>query len=73
MGAKIIMVVTPAAGHQDIAQRLSPYLEEGQIIVLNPGRTGGALEVRQVSEKQDVRDGFSLRRHRRFFLPAAFA
>ncbi|MEN3183384.1 MAG: NAD/NADP octopine/nopaline dehydrogenase family protein [Atribacterota bacterium] len=47
-GAQIIMVVTPATGHRDIAQRLSPYLEDGQIIVLNPGRTGGALEVRQV-------------------------
>lgn len=47
-GAQIIMVVTPATGHRDIAQRLSPYLEDGQIVVLNPGRTGGALEVRQV-------------------------
>ncbi len=24
---------------------MAPYLEDGQIIVLNPGRTGGALEV----------------------------
>lgn len=46
-GAQVIMVVTPATGHREIAERLSPYLEDGQIIVLNPGRTGGALEVRQ--------------------------
>jgi len=47
-GACVLMVVTPATGHREIAERLSPYLEDGQIIVLNPGRTGGALEVRQV-------------------------
>lgn len=47
-GAQVIMVVTPATGHRDIAERLSPHLEDDQTIVLNPGRTGGALEVRQV-------------------------
>lgn len=47
-GVQVIMVVLPATGHRDIAERLSPYLEDGQMIVLNPGRTGGALEVRQV-------------------------
>ncbi|MBC7217716.1 MAG: NAD/NADP octopine/nopaline dehydrogenase family protein [Candidatus Caldatribacterium sp.] len=47
-GAHIIMVVAPATAHRDLAERLSPYLEDEQIIVLNPGRTGGALEVRQV-------------------------
>ncbi|MEN3202947.1 MAG: NAD/NADP octopine/nopaline dehydrogenase family protein [Atribacterota bacterium] len=51
-GAQVIMVVTPATGHRDIAERLSPYLEDGQIIVLNPGRTGGALEVRQTLKER---------------------
>lgn len=41
----IIMITVPAMGHYDIARELAPYLEENQIIVLNPGRTGGALEV----------------------------
>ncbi|MDD4569352.1 MAG: NAD/NADP octopine/nopaline dehydrogenase family protein [Tepidanaerobacteraceae bacterium] len=41
----IIMVTTPATGHFSLAQLMAPYLEDGQIIVLNPGRTGGALEV----------------------------
>lgn len=41
----IIMVTTPALGHYDIAKEMAPYLQDGQIVVLNPGRTGGALEV----------------------------
>ena len=40
----IIMVTVPASGHRDIAVSCIPYLRDGQIIVLNPGRTGGALE-----------------------------
>ncbi|HHY42095.1 MAG TPA: NADP transhydrogenase subunit alpha [Thermoanaerobacterales bacterium] len=41
----IIMVTTPATGHYELARLMAPHLEDGQIIVLNPGRTGGALEV----------------------------
>lgn len=41
----IIMVTVPAVGHYDIAKEMAPYLKDGQIVILNPGRTGGALEV----------------------------
>lgn len=47
-GVHLIMVVLPASAHADIAQLCAPYLVDGQIIVLNPGRTGGALEFRKV-------------------------
>ena len=43
-GRKLIMVVVPAFAHVDIAKKIAPYLEDGQVIVLNPGRTGGAIE-----------------------------
>ena len=43
-GRKLIMVVVPAFAHKDIARKMAPYIEDGQIIVLNPGRTGGAIE-----------------------------
>jgi len=43
-GTKLIMVVTTATGHQDVARLLAPHLKEGQTIVLNPGRTFGSLE-----------------------------
>lgn len=41
----VIMVTIPAMGHSEIAKEMAPYLKDGQIIILNPGRTGGALEV----------------------------
>ncbi|MDI6617729.1 MAG: NAD/NADP octopine/nopaline dehydrogenase family protein [Clostridiales bacterium] len=42
--ADIIMVTVPASGHKDVAFSYIPYSKDGQIVVLNPGRTGGALE-----------------------------
>lgn len=50
-GADIIMVTVPAIGHYQIAKEMAPYLQDGQIIVLNPGRTGGALEVYETIRK----------------------
>ena len=49
--ADIIMVTIPAMGHYEIAKEMSPHLKDGQIIVLNPGRTGGALEVYETIRK----------------------
>lgn len=40
----ILMVVVPATAHRFMAEQIAPHLADGQIIVLNPGRTGGALE-----------------------------
>ncbi|MFH1445703.1 MAG: NAD/NADP octopine/nopaline dehydrogenase family protein [Nanoarchaeota archaeon] len=42
--ADIIMVVTTADAHYDMAKKMSPYLRDDQIVVLNPGRTGGVFE-----------------------------
>ncbi len=53
-GVKIIMVVTPANAHRFLAELVAPYLEDGQIIILNPGRTGGVLEVRQVFKEREI-------------------
>jgi opine dehydrogenase len=50
-GAHLIMVVIPASGHRDVAQACAPILADGQIVVLNPGRTGGALEFRHVLDE----------------------
>ena len=51
-GAEIIMCATPAHIHRQLAQSLSPHLSPDQVVVLNPGRTGGALEFGQA-----LRDG----------------
>ena len=51
----ILMVAVPATAHALIAQQCAPHLSDGQIIVLHPGRTGGALEFHHVLRKQRVR------------------
>jgi len=43
-GSDVIMIVTPATAHRGLAEEMSAHLVDGQIILLNPGRTGGALE-----------------------------
>jgi opine dehydrogenase len=51
-GAQLIMVVVPASAHRDVALACAPYLQNGQIIILNPGRTGGALEFRHILQQE---------------------
>lgn len=47
-GVDVVMVVTPSTAHRGLASIMAPLLSDGQLIVLNPGRTGGALEFRKV-------------------------
>jgi opine dehydrogenase len=51
--ADILMVVVPATGHRPMAELIAPHIKDGQILVLNPGRTGGALEVAQVFRERN--------------------
>jgi opine dehydrogenase len=50
--AELIMVVVPSSAHADIARLCAPYLANGQIIVLHPGRTCGAIEFAKVLRDQ---------------------
>jgi opine dehydrogenase len=50
--ADLIMVVVPAVGHRYMAENCAPYLKKGQVILLNPGRTFGALEFYNILKKQ---------------------
>lgn len=51
-GAQLIMVVVPAIGHRYMAETCAPFLEKGQVILLNPGRTFGALEFYNILKEQ---------------------
>jgi len=51
--ATLIMVVVPASGHRDVALSAAPYLRDDHIVVLHPGRTGGALEFKQALLESD--------------------
>jgi len=44
----LILVVVPAFAHAPIARAVAPYLKDDHVVVLNPGRTGGALEFSHV-------------------------
>lgn len=52
--ADIIMVVVPSTAHRYIAETMAPHLRNDQIVVLNPGRTGGAFEFRNIV---DIKQG----------------
>jgi opine dehydrogenase len=54
-GVDVIMVVVPANAHRFIAQICAPYLKENQVVILNPGRTGGTLEFLQVLKEMDLK------------------
>ncbi len=51
-GSQVIMVVTPSTAHRDIATAAAPYLRDDHIVILHPGRTGGALEFAEILRQQ---------------------
>src|SRR6476660_5246421 len=57
-GVDLIVIATPAVGHEYLAKGIANYLSDGQRILLNPGHTGGALHfanlLRQLGCKAQV-------------------
>ena len=41
---KVVLVTTPATSHAGLARIMAPYLDESNIVILNPGRTFGAVD-----------------------------
>jgi opine dehydrogenase len=52
----ILMVVVPANGHRFVAKICSSHIRENQIVILNPGRTGGALEFYHTLKQSGVKE-----------------
>lgn len=52
--ADVVMIVTPSTAHRDLAVLMADHLMQGQLIVLNPGRTGGALEFSKILADRGV-------------------
>jgi ketopantoate reductase len=46
--ADVVHVVVPSSAHAEVAKSAAPYLRGGQIVVLHPGRTLGAIEFNNV-------------------------
>lgn len=57
-GVDAVMIVVPSSAHADVAQKTAPYFRDGQIVILHPGRTCGAIEfskvIREAGCKADV-------------------
>ncbi len=51
--ADMILITTIANAHSIIARQLSGILEDGQVVILNPGRTGGALEFKNILAEEE--------------------
>ncbi len=47
-GADVIIVSITSTAHAEIAQKLAQFLSDGQVVLLHPGRTGGALIFKKV-------------------------
>ena len=54
-GADMIMVVVPASGHRYVAKQCARHIKPDQKVVLNPGRTFGALEFMQTLREEGVK------------------
>ncbi|MGD2148254.1 MAG: NAD/NADP octopine/nopaline dehydrogenase family protein [Anaerolineae bacterium] len=52
--ADLLMVVVPAFAHRSVAEACAPHLRDDQVLILNPGRTGGALEFANVLREKQV-------------------
>jgi opine dehydrogenase len=58
--AEMIMVVVPSSAHADVAKACAPHLKDGQIVVLHPGRTCGAIEFAKVLRDQNCQADVSV-------------
>ena len=52
-GADLIICTTAAHVHKYVANDLAPHLKEGQMVMLNPGRTGGVLEFKKILKERN--------------------
>ena len=43
-GVDCVLIIMPALAHKTIASLIGPALRDGLVVILSPGRTGGALE-----------------------------
>ncbi len=51
-----IMITTPSSAHKNIAYQLAPYVHKNMVIILNPGRTFGAIDFANELKKCNVKE-----------------
>lgn len=48
----VVLVILPSIYHKDIAEKMAPYLEDGQYVLLNPVAGLGIVEVKNALEEK---------------------
>ncbi len=54
--ADVVMVMTTTDVHSEIAAKIIPNLKNGQVILLNPGHIGGALEFSKIVKSRGSKE-----------------
>ncbi len=54
--ADFVMVTTPSSSHKQVARKLAPFAHSDMAIVLNPGRTFGAIEFAEEMKRSGVKE-----------------
>ncbi len=50
----IVLIISPAYGHRMFAETVAPFLCDGQVVVLNPAYSFGAVQLTSVLRRQGV-------------------
>lgn len=53
--ADLIVLAVPSVAHEFLAKGMGPHLKDNQIILLNPGHTGGSLHLVHLLRESEVR------------------
>ena len=51
-----VMITTPSNAHRDVAKELAPFVHKNMVVVLNPGRTFGAVDFAEELKKCGIRE-----------------
>lgn len=52
----LVMVTTPSGAHKEIARELAPYVHKDMVVILNPGRTFGAIDFAEELKRCGVKE-----------------
>ncbi len=58
--ADVVLIMTHAGSHREIAEQMAPLVKENQLIVLVPGYTGGSLVFAKIFKERNAASGHYL-------------
>ena len=64
-----ILVTVPSTAYHDVVRELAPYVNRNTVIILNPGRTFGAIEFSEELKKNGVKECHKLQKHKQLYIP----